>query len=270
MVVKFAKQLYQGRNLDPDIVDDDTKFKRKAFDKYALLNQVLSSTTSSEDLKIQFEQLEPKNWVYKKMKVAMKQALVMEQKGIWKKIEVSKENRKLGAKSSQILDLKNQMLLYGFKFPSVNVTDIITDEYDKELEEAITQYHSLFKTGGKGLNDALVRSMNNSLDSRKAQVCVAMEKARWLPSELENNHIFVNLAFQEFKLLEGSQIVLEMKTINGQKLRRTPLMRDMVSVVEFNPTWTVPFSIAVKDKLPKIKKNPSYLAEHNMRLVVEV
>lgn len=267
VAVKFAKQLYQGRNLDPDIVDDDTKFKRKSFDKYAVLNQVLSSATSAENLQTQLEQLEPKNWVYKKMKAVMRQVLAMEQKGTWKKIEVSKENRKLGVKSPQILDLKNQMLLYGFKFPSANASNIVSDEYDSELEEAISQYHILFKTGGKGLNEALIRSMNNSIDSRKSQVRIAMEKSRWLPEELELNHIFVNLAFQEFKLFEGSQVVLEMKTINGQKFRRTPLMRDMVSVIELNPTWTVPFSIAVKDKLPKIKKNPSYLSEHNMRLI---
>jgi murein L,D-transpeptidase YcbB/YkuD len=31
-----------------------------------------------------------------------------------------------------------------------------------------------------------------------------------------------------------------------------------------NPTWTVPYSIATKETLPRMLKNPNYLAEHNM------
>lgn len=265
IAIKFAKNLWQGRNLDPELVDDDTKFKRKNFDKYTILNQILS-TANNQDLKVQIELLEPKNWIYKKMKTVMKQVLVAEQKGSWKKIEVTKESRKPGSKSPQIIDLKRQMSLYGFKLQGADV-GVFTDEYDEELTKAIEQYHQLYKTGGTGLNDTLLRSMNNTLDSRKAQVRVAMEKARWLPDELEATHIFVNLGFQEFKLFDNNQLALEMKTINGQKFRRTPMMRDMVTVVELNPTWTVPYSIAVKDKLPKLRLNPNYLSEHHMKLI---
>lgn len=265
IAIKFAKNLWQGRNLDPELVDDDTKFKRKNFDKYLILNQILSST-GNQDLNPLLEQLEPKNWVYKKMKSVMRQVLMAEKKGFWQKLEVSKESRKLGSKSVQIANLKKQMSLYGFKFQGAD-TGVFNDEYDDELTTAIEQYHLLYKTGGSGLNDALLRSMNNSLESRKTQTRIAMEKSRWLPDDFEATHIFVNLGFQEFKLFDNNQLALEMKTINGQKFRRTPMMRDMVTVVELNPTWTVPYNIAVKDKLPKLRLNPNYLSDHHMKLI---
>lgn len=291
LAIKFAKHLNQGRLLEPELVDDDTKFKKKTFDKYLLLNQILSG--SPADLKEQFAQMEPKNHVYVKIKSALNELLLAEKIYTWKTVTVAEDFRKVGSKSPQIKDLKNQMLFYGFKFGTSDVlgnlvraitdgvTDLtvtpqqqqeqqqqqLTDEYDADLEQAIAQYHLLYKTGGKGITAGLLRSMNNSLDSRKKQINIALEKARWLPDELEPNHIFVNLGFQEFKLFEDNQVVMEMKTINGQKFRRTPLMRDIVTVVELNPTWTVPYSIAVKDKLAKLKENPDYLANHNMRLV---
>jgi murein L,D-transpeptidase YcbB/YkuD len=282
LAIKFAKHLYQGRLLEPELVDDDTKFKKKTFDKYLLLNQILSGNPT--DLKEQLAQMEPKNHVYLKIKSALNELLLAEKNYTWKTVTVAEEFRKVGSKSPQIKDLKNQMLFYGFKFGTSDVLENLvraitdgatepqqqqqlSDEYDADLEKAIAQYHLLYKTGGKGITAGLLRSMNNSLDSRKKQINIALEKARWLPEELEANHIFVNLGFQEFKLFEDNQVVMEMKTINGQKFRRTPLMRDIVTVVELNPTWTVPYSIAVKDKLAKLKENPDYLANHNMRLV---
>lgn len=265
LAIKFAKAIWQGRNIDPDIVDDDVKFKRKTFDKYDLLNLILSFSNDHE-LKEMFQLIEPKNHLYRKMKLVMKQLLKSEESGLWKKVEVANENRVPGSRSLQIHDLKRQMAIYGFKFTK-SEQGMVSDEYDQELVKAIEQYHQLFKTGGKGLNESLIKSMNTSLESRKSQVRLALEKTRWLPDELETNHIFVNLAFQELRLFEGERVALEMKTVNGQKYRRTPMMRDVVSVVELNPTWTVPYNIAIKDKLPKLRQNPYYLSEHQMKLI---
>jgi L,D-transpeptidase YcbB len=37
--------------------------------------------------------------------------------------------------------------------------------------------------------------------------------------------------------------------------------------IEFSPQWNVPPSIATKEILPKVRRDPSYLARHNMELV---
>ncbi|MFN9066060.1 MAG: L,D-transpeptidase family protein, partial [Bdellovibrionales bacterium] len=67
------------------------------------------------------------------------------------------------------------------------------------------------------------------------------------------------LAFQEAEVREGKRSVLNMKTVNGRPTRRTPTLRDEIRFVEPTPTWTVPFSIAVKDKLDLLKRDPKLL-----------
>jgi len=44
----------------------------------------------------------------------------------------------------------------------------------------------------------------------------------------------------------------------GRTYHQTPVFRDEMTYVVFNPTWTVPYSIATKEMLPKIKKDPDY------------
>ena len=46
------------------------------------------------------------------------------------------------------------------------------------------------------------------------------------------------------------------------RLRETPIFRSMITYVVFNPTWTIPPGILVKDKLPELRRNPGALAAH--------
>jgi L,D-transpeptidase YcbB len=53
-----------------------------------------------------------------------------------------------------------------------------------------------------------------------------------------------------------------MKVVVGKKTTPTPILADSVEYVIFNPTWSVPNSIASKEFLPKIRRNPNYLARN--------
>ena len=44
-----------------------------------------------------------------------------------------------------------------------------------------------------------------------------------------------------------------MKVVIGAVATQTPEFSDEMDYVEFNPTWTVPYSIATKEMLPKLK-----------------
>jgi murein L,D-transpeptidase YcbB/YkuD len=52
---------------------------------------------------------------------------------------------------------------------------------------------------------------------------------------------------------------VSMKAIVGMSGRRTPLFKALMKNVIFHPSWGVPVSIAVKDKLSKIQSDPDYL-----------
>ncbi|MFW5736548.1 MAG: L,D-transpeptidase family protein [Halanaerobium sp.] len=95
---------------------------------------------------------------------------------------------------------------------------------------------------------------------------INMERWRWLPEDLGSSYIYVNIADYNLKLYEEKKVIMEMKTIVGQEQRSTPVFSDSIKYIVLNPYWYVPESIAVKDKLPEIKKDNNYLKENNYTL----
>ena len=57
------------------------------------------------------------------------------------------------------------------------------------------------------------------------------------------------------------------KVIVGRPYRETPIFKSTITYVVFNPTWTIPPGILVKDKLPVIKRDPGYLKRNNIRVI---
>ena len=57
------------------------------------------------------------------------------------------------------------------------------------------------------------------------------------------------------------------KTINGRLDRQTPLLFDSMSHLYLNPTWTVPQSILLKDKIPSFVANPQAVIDLKMDVI---
>jgi murein L,D-transpeptidase YcbB/YkuD len=94
-----------------------------------------------------------------------------------------------------------------------------------------------------------------------------MERWRWLPRDLGSRYLLVNAADFVLKVVEAGRVVLDMDVVVGRPYRRTPLFTGQLRYLVFNPDWNVPPSIARKDLLPKIRKDPGYLAAHDFQLL---
>jgi len=87
-----------------------------------------------------------------------------------------------------------------------------------------------------------------------------------------NNHvpqkfILVNIADYNLYLFENLEIAYQCRVVVGKQHHETPVFNSDIKYVVFNPTWTVPYSIASKEILPKLKNDPSYLQDRNMTLL---
>jgi len=67
-------------------------------------------------------------------------------------------------------------------------------------------------------------------------------------------------------VVEDGQTVMTMHIIVGKPYQHTPIFSaDMTNLI-FNPSWYVPPSIARKEILPSVRKDPGYLAKQKMRV----
>jgi len=94
-----------------------------------------------------------------------------------------------------------------------------------------------------------------------------MERWRWMPEHLGDDHIIVNIAGFELKLVRGGEVEDRMAVVVGKPYHRTPAFSDAIRYVELNPYWNVPPSIALKEELPKLRQNPGGRASEGFEAV---
>jgi murein L,D-transpeptidase YcbB/YkuD len=140
--------------------------------------------------------------------------------------------------------------------------------YDPELVAAVMAFQRRHGLEADGVIGAKTfRALNRTVRERIGQMRVNLERARWTLRGLGDDYVLVNIAGAETFVVRDSVVVWRTRSVVGQAYRKTPLFQDEIRYVELNPTWTVPRSIFLKDKLPRIREDISYLARGNYRVV---
>ena len=119
--------------------------------------------------------------------------------------------------------------------------------------------------------DALIGSQTRSAlnltnRGRIEQIIVNLERQRWLEQERPDRYILVNIPQQVLWAVENGQVAHEMKVIVGARGRNTNDFKTDITGVRFNPTWTVPNSIKVRDIWPRAQKDPYYLVDSQIEI----
>lgn len=109
------------------------------------------------------------------------------------------------------------------------------------------------------------KMLNLSLEDRIAITEMNMERWRWLPRDLGLDHIRVNIAGFTLQVVEENKVAMAMDVIVGRDYRQTPVFSGRMTYLVLSPYWNVPPSLAVKDKLPALRKNASDLSAQGFR-----
>ncbi len=247
--LNFSRDLINGQILDPDLIDEDIKMPRKNFQISTLL---VEAAKRPETLVSVFEKMSPQHEKYKKLIFILKKMKTLKAQKAWSELLVDPMiDLKVGAQHEVLVEVKKRMTDLGY--PISNQSNV----YDAELQKAVTRYQELNSLQiTRTLSRSFFKSIGPGLQDRIDKIKANLEKYRWFPQVWENRYLIVNMAFQEMNVVENNQTIMAMKTVNGRPTRRTPTMRDEIRRVELSPTWTVPYSIAVKDKLPDLQENP--------------
>ncbi|MDQ4136615.1 MAG: L,D-transpeptidase family protein, partial [Pseudomonadota bacterium] len=101
----------------------------------------------------------------------------------------------------------------------------------------------------------------------EADLIANMERWRWLPADLGERHIFVNIPEYRLRLFERGQAVHQTRVVVGKAESPTPVFSDQMEHVIVNPSWTVPPSILKKEFLPALARDPSYAARRGYEVI---
>lgn len=136
------------------------------------------------------------------------------------------------------------------------------------LSDAITSFQSHHGLPPSGrLDRAAVAAMNVPLAERIRQVRVNLERWRWMPDDLGNRHVIVNIPEFHLRTIEGTREVLDIRAIVGRTGDETPVLSDEMTTVVFSPYWNIPETIAEGETLPEIANDPGFLERNNIEVV---
>ncbi|MCX7900562.1 MAG: L,D-transpeptidase family protein, partial [Methylocystis sp.] len=81
----------------------------------------------------------------------------------------------------------------------------------------------------------------------EAEIIANMERWRWLPRDLGDPRIEVNIPDFDLAVIRDNQVAHRTRVIVGKEKTPTPIFSDEMEEIIFNPSWYVPQSIIQKE-----------------------
>ncbi|TLP42813.1 peptidoglycan-binding protein [Cohaesibacter sp. CAU 1516] len=144
--------------------------------------------------------------------------------------------------------------------------------YSEALAGKIETYqakHGLIADGIVG--NATLRVMNDDRKELISDLIANLERWRWLPRDLGDFHVMVNIPTFHVQVVEQDKTIHETRVVVGKSQHKTPIFSDQMEYLVVNPYWNVPRSIASNELLPKIKSDPSaFFSKTNYQVLASV
>jgi murein L,D-transpeptidase YcbB/YkuD len=147
--------------------------------------------------------------------------------------------------------------------PQSAITSPNATIFDEPLVDAVKHFqlrHGL-KSEGK-LDNETLRELNVPLSARVIQLEDSLERWRWLPADYPQLPVAVNIpGFRLRVFSDDHTIALRMNVVVGKALNhQTPVFAKEMKYIIFRPYWNLPLDITRAEIVPKLLRDPRYLA----------
>lgn len=149
----------------------------------------------------------------------------------------------------------------------VNGSYYDSETFDADLETAVKHFqlrHGIRPTGR--IEQSVYPVLNVTADERLSQLKLNHDRLRGLMSGVEERYVLVNIPAFQLEAVDKYEVQLRHRVIVGRTERQTPEVKATIKALNFFPYWRVPDSVATLDLIPRLRKEPQYLAEQGIRV----
>ena len=227
--------------------------------------EVLANLAASNDVAATLDGFEPQTHQYKALKKALADVrggnTPKEPEKIAEEPKVQVPEGKIlrpGMKDERVLAVRKRLDVAGDK------TSVV---YDEAIAKAVKQFQKDNDLGSDGnLGANTVRAMNGAKSAAVAKlgdlvdtIIVNLDRWRWMPRNLGNPYVVVNIPDFRLTLWKDDSIFWTTKIVVGLPGKPTPLLSAEMKFITVNPTWNVPPSIIENEYLPALQEDPQAL-----------
>jgi L,D-transpeptidase YcbB len=259
LYLKYASDLADGLS-DLAQADKSWQIRPEKFDASALLEEALQNNRIEKSLR----DLTPENPQYQALRKVLGEYRAQAAKGGWPVVPATAK-LKPGQKSPVVAVIAGRLSASG-DYTGAAVTG--DAPFSVELQESVKRFqrrHGLTDDGV--VSAATIAEMNVPIEQRISQIALNLERWRWLPRDLGERHILVNIPEYRLEVWDRNQVPLTMRVVVGKKDTQTPIFADEMTYLVFSPYWNVPPDIAQGETLPEVLKDPDFLQRSNMEVV---
>lgn len=226
------------------------------------LDATLQTALRKNAVGTMLREMAPSHDGYRKLRDARAQYAQIVSAGGWKPIPPGRPLRR-GQHGPRVAALRARLAASGDTQPSGKNGDV----FDESLAKAVARFQSRYGRDPDGIvGPTELGELNVPAVERLRQIELNMERWRWLPKELGDRYLLVNIPEYMLRIFEGGRPAISMRVVVGKALSATPVFSDQMTQVVLNPTWNVPASIAEAEMVPAVRDDPEYLAEHALRV----
>ena len=260
LYMKFASDLADGVG-DLARADPAWQIRPERFDPAAALEEALATNSVAASL----QRLTPADSQYRALREVLADYRDQASRGGWPKVPATLRLKR-GDKSRHVGVLAARLAAsgdYSGTAPAGEAT-----AYTPDLQESVRRFQRRHGLADSGAVDApTVAEMNVPLERRIRQIEMNLERWRWLPRELGDRYILVNIPEYRLEVWERGRVPVTMRVVVGKQDTQTPIFNDEMTYLVFSPYWNVPPDIVQGETLPAIMKDPGFLARTNMEVL---
>jgi len=167
-----------------------------------------------------------------------------------------------GASGKGVLALRRRLAIEAGEEPSPSAA------WDGELTDAVKRFqelHGLRQTGV--VAGATLKAMNVSAAVRFRQLASSAQRLAGLTFAFGPRYVVVNIPSASVEAVEDGRVAHRYIAVVGDVDHRSPEVAAKIQAVNLNPTWTVPTSIIKNEIIPKMRRDPGYLARQKIRIL---
>ncbi|HUN75941.1 MAG TPA: L,D-transpeptidase family protein [Steroidobacteraceae bacterium] len=265
--LRLVSDLHFGR-IEPQQAGFQLDTPRQPFDLAAAVQRL----AGAEGVARVLESVEPQFYHYKLLEIALRRYRGLAQRTGPTVLPAPRKSVRLGDTYAGAPALRRLLTAVG-DLPAASGPGSSDLVVDAALASAIARFqtrHGLNPDGVLGKTTYAALAIPPA--QRVRQIELTLERWRWLPA-FDTPPIIVNIP--EFRLFafqstaDRKASILQMDVIVGKSYRRfqTPVFAADMKYVVFRPYWDIPYSIMLREMLPRIRANPAYLAQQHLEIV---
>lgn len=248
---KYGNAFVQAQTINPDWYANSRKID---------LLQYAQNAVNEPNLCETLQNLHPQYTAYKLLQTQLQTAFAYSWDSI-PPLTYSQFYQK-GDQNDYVLLLKKRLLASG-DYPAT--ANLNSNVFDYTLERAVMRFQNRHGIDPDGLvRSRTVNALNVPPKMRYAQVIANLERWRWLPQQLGDSYITINIPNYELLMIKNAQIAYRERVIVGRDNFATPSFKDTLTEIIFNPTWYIPRNIAKNEILPNLKTDKNYLLNNDI------